>query len=72
MAVLWLLAGPWWPPVLPPLIASSFVLRFRALSSRPGARLPLGPHHLPATAAWAGGGGSLVQLQRDNGRSPER
>lgn len=71
VAVPWLLAGRWWPLVLPPLIASSFVLRFRALSSRLGAQLPLGPRHPPATPARAGGGGSLAQLQGDNGRNPE-
>lgn len=72
VATLQLLAGLSRSPALPSLIASSFFCISGCSAPRPSARLPPIAHHPPATPIQAGGGGSLEQLQRDDGRNPER
>lgn len=72
MALLQLPAGLSGPPVLPPLIGSSFVLHFRALSVWAWCQTPSGApspacHYCPGRWRW-----HLELLQRDSGRNPER
>lgn len=53
VALLWLLAGLCWPPELPPLTASSFVLQFRVFSSRAWCQTPSRTPS-PAGQYWLG------------------